>query len=442
MNSSKKTLALIGVFTICLLAVSTSLYSSFLSHKKADIQRSHIIPEKGCTFQTIFGETSSEGKALYNIPENVQKAIQDGLTWIVKAQQENGGWGAGLHSRQEVKDPHAVKTDPATSSMVAMALLRSKSNLEEGEYSEQLSKALHFILEEVESSSPNSSNITQATGTQIQAKLGKNIDVVLATQFLSNIIDHTQHDQVLKERVLKCLNICTEKIQRHQESDGKTSGGGWAGVLQSSYANNALETAELKGAKVDKEKLKRSKEYQRDNYDVSSGNVKTTDGAGVMLYSISSSVRSTSKDARKVKEDIRKAKQEGILADSAEVNVLNLQKIGYSQDQALEQNTNYKVYEAAKNKSQTAEAIKGFGNNGGEEFLSFLQTGESMIINDDNDWKKWFDNTSGMLLAIQNQDGSWNGHHCITSPVFCTATCLLTLSINNDIEELTAVGKQ
>ncbi|CAN5457877.1 hypothetical protein BH11BAC1_BH11BAC1_18720 [soil metagenome] len=56
----------------------------------------------------------------------------------------------------------------------------------------------------------------------------------------------------------------------------------------------------------------------------------------------------------------------------------------------------------------------------------------------DADWKKWYSNISGRLVKIQNDDGSWNGHHCITSPVFCTATALLILSVNNDIDHLTA----
>jgi hypothetical protein len=85
--------------------------------------------------------------------------------------------------------------------------------------------------------------------------------------------------------------------------------------------------------------------------------------------------------------------------------------------------------------------MSGFGNNGGEEFLSYLQTGESMVIGNDAGWTSWYDNMSGRLLAIQNQDGSWNGHHCITSPVFCTATCLLILAITNDIDKLSKTGK-
>ena len=90
--------------------------------------------------------------------------------------------------------------------------------------------------------------------------------------------------------------------------------------------------------------------------------------------------------------------------------------------------------------AQQDNVTSGFGNNGGEEFLSFLQTGESMIIGKDMDWKKWYDKTSGTLLGIQNRDGSWNGHHCITSPVFCTATSVLILTVNNDIDKLVAMG--
>jgi hypothetical protein len=58
----------------------------------------------------------------------------------------------------------------------------------------------------------------------------------------------------------------------------------------------------------------------------------------------------------------------------------------------------------------------------------------------DLEWKQWYDNIAGHLVKIQNNDGSWNGHHCITSPVFCTATALLILSVNNDVDQLMAMG--
>jgi hypothetical protein len=117
-----------------------------------------------------------------------------------------------------------------------------------------------------------------------------------------------------------------------------------------------------------------------------------------------------------------------------------LEDAGYTRTEAERLNTSYQVYNAAKVQAQADNVISGFGNNGGEEFLSFLQTGESLVIGKDNSWRNWYQRTSSRLVDIQNNDGSWNGHHCITSPVFCTATSLLILSVNNDIEQLLAQG--
>jgi hypothetical protein len=44
-------------------------------------------------------------------------------------------------------------------------------------------------------------------------------------------------------------------------------------------------------------------------------------------------------------------------------------------------------------------------------------------------------------LSIQEKNGNWQGHHCITSPVFCTATCLLILSVNNDVKSLLTLSE-
>jgi hypothetical protein len=254
------------------------------------------------------------------------------------------------------------------------------------------------------------------------------------------MLDYVGNDSKLKERIQKNLNVCVTKVQRGQNNDGSFQGAGWAGVLQSSFANNALESALSKGAKVDTVVLNKSRDYQRGNYNAKTGDVNTADGAGVMLYSISGSLRGTSIEAREVEEKINIAKKEGKLAKDAAPTAENLKVIGYSEDKAMKMSTSYNVYQSAKESAQRDDVISGFGNNGGEEFLSFLQTGESMVINKDKDWKKWYNNTSASLTGIQNKDGSWNGHHCITSPVFCTATCLLVLSIQNDIDKLSALG--
>ena len=39
------------------------------------------------------------------------------VNWLLEAQSPNGGWGAGSHSYQNITDPHAVQTDPATTAL-------------------------------------------------------------------------------------------------------------------------------------------------------------------------------------------------------------------------------------------------------------------------------------------------------------------------------------
>jgi hypothetical protein len=426
---------------ITFMVITTVLLLAFSTVNVEESRKKPFIAPKGCVFRTLMGEESSADHFYYKTPEKVQYAIDRGLSWIARAQNKNGGWGAGSHARQNITDPHAVATDPATTAMVAMALLRSGSTLKAGEYSEHLSKALSYLLNAVETSDKNSPNITTETGTQIQTKLGQNIDVILTSQFLSNILDYTKDNFTLTERIKKAQEICVNKIQGAQDTTGAIAGSGWAGVLQSSFASNALEAAEAQGVKVDKKSLEKARQFQKGNYNAKTGDVNTEAGAGIVLYSVTGSARASAKEARQVEEEIKEAKRKGTLAQNAPATAETLMEIGYDKDEALKYSTSYEVYQSAKVQAQRDDVMSGFGNNGGEEFLSYLQTGESMIINKDDSWQNWYDNMSGRILKIQNDDGSWNGHHCITSPVFCTATSLLILAVNNDVEKLIEVGR-
>jgi hypothetical protein len=42
-------------------------------------------------------------------------------------------------------------------------------------------------------------------------------------------------------------------------------------------------------------------------------------------------------------------------------------------------------------------------------------------------WEKWDGQMARNLSRVQNGDGSWTGHHCITGRTFCTAAALLVL---------------
>jgi hypothetical protein len=427
-----KLFALAGLVACCAMLLA---FTSRESHVKKPLRPY----PKGCVFRTVMGEESSDSMFIFKTPARVNASIDRALSWIVRAQSNSGGWGAGSHARQDIMDPHAVDADPATTAMVSMALLRSGSTLNSGPYKAQLNQALMYLLEAVESAPAQSYNITSLTGTQIQSKLGQNIDVVLTSQFLSNLME-TLNQGNLRERVKKANAICVTKIQQAVGTNGAIAGSGWAGVLQSSFATTALESAQANDVRVDERALARSKEFQKNNYNPRSGEVATDMGAGVVLYSVSGSSRASAQEARKVSEEMDKARKEGRLEKNAPATPENLQKIGFDSDDARRYSTAYEVYQSAKVQAQRSDVMEGYGNAGGEEFLSYLQTGEGMIIGKDAGWQKWYDNISGRMLSIQNQDGSWNGHHCITSPVFCTATSLLILSVGNDVDKLVSLG--
>ncbi len=395
---------------------------------------------KGCVFKTFYEGEGLDPNFTVKTPAEVISSESKAYDWMISAQNNDGGFSAGTHARQDIMDPHATPSDPATTAMVSMAMLRAGSTLTEGRFSNVLQRATAFLLAAVEASPEESLNITDLTGTQIQVKLGQNIDVALTAQYFSNLMGRMPCNDPKHDRWLQALNKCTRKIQHGQTNNGSTAGSGWAGVLQSSFAANALESAKYVGADVDDKALDRARDFQKGNFDANTGSVATEAAAGVTLYAVSGSTRSSAKEAREAKDVLEKAKKEGKVPDAAPVSVDNLVKAGYSRDEAEKANTAYNVYNAAKVQAQSENVMRGFGNNGGEEFLSFLQTGESLIINKDNSWKNWYESATARLVNIQNQDGSWNGHHCITSPVFCTATALLILSVNNDIEQLVAQG--
>ena len=71
--------------------------------------------------------------------------------------------------------------------------------------------------------------------------------------------------------------------------------------------------------------------------------------------------------------------------------------------------------------------IAGFGSNGGEEFLSYMNISETLVVKGGKDWVAWDKGITDLLNRAQDKDGGWSGQHCITGRTFCTSTALLTM---------------
>ncbi len=380
------------------------------------------------------------------LPAPVEKA----LDWLAGAQQQDGGWGAGSHARQDVRDAHAVSTDPATTAVAAMALLRSGNALDHGAFAATLAKATEYLLGTVERAADDGPQITAQAGTQPQAKMGANVDTALTAQYLARLLQDLGSDDALRPRVAKALDKCVRKIEFSQNQDGSQRGGSWAPVLQSAQGCTALELAQAAGRAVDADKLAQARQYQRGLAAAaapgaaavpvggsgagpgSSYRLSKDAAAGIELYAAASNMRGVAADAKAAEELVEAAKRDGKLPADARPAADTLQQLGVDGERAQALVQAFTMNNSAKVRAFDERVLDGFGNNGGEEFLSYQMKGEALVIDGGEEWPKWRVMMTERLAKVQNQDGSWSGHHCITSPTFCTATAICCLTADRD----------
>ncbi|MDE0577979.1 MAG: hypothetical protein OSB39_13615, partial [Opitutales bacterium] len=264
------------------------------------------------------------------------------------------------------------------------------------------------------------------------------VDTSLTARYLARVLNEFPKKDKLRKRVDKAIDKCIAKIQGSQQKDGSWSGGGgWAPVLQSSLAGQALELAQAAGKQVDQKALDRARDNQKGNIDPSSGKAKADTAAGVELYAFASAQRATAAETWEANDLIETAKKEGKLEKDAPVNADNLRKIGVAEEKADKLAQSVSQNERQQARVQNDEALlTGFGNNGGEEYLSYLMTSESLVITGGEAWEKWDEKMHRRMNKIQNPNGSWSGHHCITSPVFCTAAVIQCLNTYRDTKML------
>jgi hypothetical protein len=372
---------------------------------------------------------------------NAKKMVRRGIDWLVKAQHADGGWGAGSHANQNIRDPAAVPSDPATTAFTATAFVKAGHTPLAGEHRDVVIAATRFLVKTVESAEPKDDKITSLTGTQPQRKLGSLIDTAMTAQFLTRVHELMPKNDPLSERIDQALTECVRRLEKTQKTDGSwNDGGGWAPVLQAAMNCSSLELAKAAGRKVDGEKLARARQYQKSNVNAVTGAASSSKSAGVELYAFAGGIRGNAADAFQAQDAIAVAKSEGKLAKNAPVNEENLRIAGQDEETAKKLGEADQQNTAQLRRLDDERLLAGFGNNGGEEFLSYLMTSESLVIAGGGSWTKWNNRMKERLGKVQNGDGSWSGHHCITSPVFCTAAALQVITTERDAEMLKRIA--
>jgi len=263
-------------------------------------------------------------------------------------------------------------------------------------------------------------------------------------------------DDASQKAVDLALHKVLGKIERHQKADGSFEGHGWAPVLAQAMCGKGINRARQAGAQVAERTLAQAQagakiafaEVSRpataisaDSYGPRSTFASSTraapaasgrammgglggGAAGVELYSRAASV--------------------GVLSDAVNTQKVEAEhyraKVAQTKDPKERAEAEKKLAEIAdaekvQQKAQAAvvarlsdkQFVAGFGSNGGEEFLSYMNLAESLAVTGDEAWRRWDSQMTEILNRVQNADGSWTGSHCITGRTFCTAAVLLTL---------------
>jgi hypothetical protein len=390
-------------------------------------------------------------------PKPLGANVKKGLDWLVEHQLRGGGWGQGEESAN-MGGGGAFKDTPdvADTCIAALALIRSGSTPRQGPYKDAIAKAVRYVRSQVEESDSQSLSVTRVQGTRVQQKLGPNIDTFLASMLLAEVKGRMP-EEADQKGVALALDKVLDKIKRHQKQDGSFEGEGWAPVLAQAMCGKGINRARQAGAQVSDMVLARAEEGAKLAFAATSapasvggptslagrassvpsaaGYGKGSAGgfamsgasrgdAGVELYSRAASVgvlQDSVNTQRGLVKELRDKAANG--KDVTERDEAKNKLDRFDEAQKVQGQAQAAVVERLGDK----QFVAGFGSNGGEEFLSYMNIAESLVVKGGEEWKKWDASMTGNLDRVQNGDGSWSGHHCITGRTFCTSTALLVL---------------
>ena len=360
-------------------------------------------------------------------PKPLTDEVRLGLKWLASHQLKGGGWGQGDEAptmgRSAISEM-AGTANVADTAMAVLALMRSGSTPQGGEFAEPIERGVKFILAEVEESDDDSVFVTDIRGTRVQSKIGTHVDTFAALMVLTEV-ENKMASKKDNERVGIALDKVLGKVQKNQGKDGSWGSSGWAVALSQGMATRGLNRAAMSGRKVDRKVLDAAERYAAGSYSAESGTFGAADAAGIDLYAGASQT-----SAMKSSVTTRKAKKKKLKKKLASKSTTKSERVQVQAelDQTKRAEEHVESMQGALTKRlQDPAFIKGFGNNGGEEFLSYLMVSETLVVDGDDKWQEWDRTVTKLVNAVQNDDGSWTGHHCITGRTFCTAVALMVL---------------
>jgi len=299
-----------------------------------------------------------------------EKAARKGLDWLKKVANRDGGYGVDVGQTSDI----------GCSCMVGLAMMARGTTPIEGAHRAALRKTRAYVIKQTEKMPSN--DITAQENTQLQRKIGRHAHSFFASLFLSQVMGLGTDPSIVKPAIKKVVKA----VVKAQSSNGDWGSTSWAPTLGTVMGWVSLRAADFAGLSVGGAPEKTAEHL----IEKMSANLNQSRGWMHDLYKNASGIRVLYAMQMEDKPITKKA-----FADALRL--------------------------VSKDNTPFTQA-------GGEEFLAFHLITETMLKKGGKDWNKWYPVVRDKLIKVQNNDGSWVGHHCITSRTFCTAAAILVLT--------------
>jgi hypothetical protein len=317
---------------------------------------------------------AAEAETFNEFTPQSERATRRGDEWLMKTMRRDGGCGVDIGQPDDI----------GCTSMVGLALLAQGNTPVEGPRSREVQRILSYLLRKVENMPED--DVTSQQGTQLQNKIGRHAHSFFAALFLSEVIGEGWDTEPVRDALRKVITA----IVGSQTPEGHWGNSSWAPTLGTVMGWVSLRAAHYAGMKVGSSPDITARHLEQQM----SASLNQNQGSWMhTLY----------KNATGIRVLYALGLEDDAIAKRAFADVQNL-----------------------VNKDNTA-----FSQAGGEEYLAFHLITETMLQKGGDDWAKWFPNIRERIVGVQNADGSWTGHHCITSRTFCTAAAILVLTAPN-----------
>lgn len=318
-------------------------------------------------------ETKTESYSFEEWTKQSERSVGKGIDFLMKTMHRDGGCGIDIGQPPDI----------GCTAMVGLALLSLGNTPVEGPRSREVRSIVNYLLRQVDNMP--SDDITSQVQTQLQNKIGRHAHTFFATTFLCEVVGEGYDPEPAEKALKKLVDVIVAT-----QTDGHWGQQSWAPMLGTVMGWVALRAGHQVGLKVGNSPDATSDYIIKQ---MAGGLGKQSGSWMHTLYKNATGIRVLYEIGRD-DEDVAKAAFKGV--------------------------------EDLVNKDNTA-----FSQAGGEEYLAFHLITETMLQKGGKDWKTWFPTVRDKIVGVQNQDGSWTGHHCITSKTFCTAAACLVLSAPN-----------